>query len=69
MWAHTVNHIRAVLPDVDAEKLRRRHLALRDTHYAEVLAGRTDLDGFRRAHLRETVAPWGDLPRRPSPSA
>lgn len=62
VWARTVNHIRAVLPDVDAEELRSRHLALRDTHYAEVLAGRTDLDGFRRAHLRETVAPWGDLP-------
>jgi len=62
VWARTVEQIRAVLPDVDAEELRRRHLALRDTRFAEVLAGRTDLDGFRRAHLRESAAPWGELP-------
>jgi putative hydrolase of the HAD superfamily len=62
VWARTVEHIRAALPDVDAEELRRRHTALRDPLYAEILAGRTDLDGFRQAHLRETVAPWGELP-------
>ena len=62
MWARTVEHIRAVLPDVDAAELRRRHTALREPLYAEILAGRTDLDGFRQAHLRETVAPWGELP-------
>jgi len=62
VWARTVEHIRGVLPDVDVEELRRRHIALRDPLYAEILAGRTDLDGFRQAHLRETVAPWGELP-------
>lgn len=61
-WARTVEHIRAVLPDVDTGELRRRHLALRDPLYAEILAGRTGLDGFRETHLRETVAPWGELP-------
>lgn len=62
VWARTVEHIRGVLPDVDTDELRRRHLALRDVHYAEMLAGRTDLEGFRRAHLRAAVAPWGELP-------
>lgn len=61
VWTRTVEHIRAAIPAVDGDELRKRHLALRDSHYAELLAGRIDLDGFRRAHLCAAVAPWGEL--------
>ena len=62
MWARTIEHIRAVLPDVDGEELRRRAGAARDVRYAEVLAGTMDLDAFRRTQLVDAVAPWGELP-------
>ncbi len=62
MWARTIEHIRAVLPDVDGEELRCRAGTARAVHYAEVLAGTMELDVFRRMQLAEAVAPWGELP-------
>lgn len=72
MWARTIEHVRAVLPDVDGDELRRRAGAAREVHYAEVLAGTMDLEAFRRIQLADAVAPWGEasgrdgrpLPRR-----
>jgi putative hydrolase of the HAD superfamily len=62
IWTLTLDRIRAALPDVDEERLLARHLELREFHYDEMLAGRTDLDGYRRAHLRAAIEPWGELP-------
>ncbi len=62
MWARTVEHIRAVLPDADGDEVCRRASAARDAHYAAVLAGSMDLDTFWRTQLVEAVAPWGQLP-------
>jgi putative hydrolase of the HAD superfamily len=50
-----------VLPGVDAAEMRRRHLGMRERFYDELLAGRTDVDGYRRSHLRAVVEPWGVL--------
>ena len=62
MWARTTEHVRAVLPAVDGDELRRRAGAAREVHYDEVLAGKMDLDAFRRIQLADAVAPWGKLP-------
>jgi putative hydrolase of the HAD superfamily len=61
VWARTFARLRASLPAVDEASLRRRHLALRERFYDEMLAGRTDMAGYRRAHLRAAVEPWGEL--------
>jgi putative hydrolase of the HAD superfamily len=61
VWARTFARLRAALPAVDEASLRRRHIALRERFYDEMLAGRTDLAGYRRAHLRAAVEPWGAL--------
>lgn len=62
MWARTTEHVRAVLPAVEGDELRRRASAVREVHYGEVLAGTMDLDAFRRIQLADAVAPWGHLP-------
>jgi putative hydrolase of the HAD superfamily len=62
VWERTVARIRAVLPDVDARELAGRHAELREPIYADMLAGRYDLDGYRRASLRAALEPWGELP-------
>jgi putative hydrolase of the HAD superfamily len=61
VWAATIGRVRAALPAVDEPRLRARHLALRERYYDEMLAGRTDMAGYRRAHLRAAVEPWGEL--------
>ena len=61
VWARTVVRIRAALPGIDEPVLRRRHLDLRERFYDELLAGRTDMAGYRSAHLRAAVEPWGEL--------
>jgi len=61
IWVRTVARVRAALPAVDEAQLRRRHLDLRERFYDELLAGRTDMAGYRRAHLRAAVGPWGEL--------
>jgi putative hydrolase of the HAD superfamily len=61
VWERTLAHIAAVLPDVDAGELRHRYGELRDPLYTEMLAGRYDLAGYRRAHLQASVEPWGEL--------
>jgi putative hydrolase of the HAD superfamily len=61
VWRRTLARLRTALPGIEDEPLRRRHLELRERFYDEMLAGRTDLNGFRRAHLRAAVEPWGEL--------
>ncbi len=43
--------------------------AAREVHYAEVLAGRMDMEVFRRTQLADAVAPWGRFQTRRSPFA
>src|SRR3954453_3665728 len=59
VWARTFARLRAALPAVDEASLRRRHLALREPFYDEILAGSMEMAGHRRAHLLAAVEPWG----------
>jgi putative hydrolase of the HAD superfamily len=59
MWTDLSAAVHDELPDVDATAMRERWLAARDTLYAGVLNGRFDIDAYRRAHLTETLSPWG----------
>jgi putative hydrolase of the HAD superfamily len=61
VWARTFARLRTALPAVEEDALRRRHVELRERFYDEMLAGRTDMAGYRRAHLRAAVEPWGEL--------
>jgi HAD superfamily hydrolase (TIGR01549 family) len=61
VWQRTFVRVRAALPAVTEAEMRERHVALRERFYDEMLAGRTDLEGYRSAHLRAVVAPWGEL--------
>jgi putative hydrolase of the HAD superfamily len=61
VWSRTIARLRTALPALEEEALRRRHLELRERFYDQMLAGRTDIDGYRRAHLRAVVEPWGEL--------
>lgn len=61
IWTRTAARVRAALPAVDEPRLRRRHLEMRERFYDELLAGRTDMAGYRSAHLRAAVEPWGEL--------
>jgi HAD superfamily hydrolase (TIGR01549 family) len=59
MWAGLCAAIGEELPAVDLDEMRARWLAARDTLYAEVLSGRFSIDEYRRAHLAQTLLPWG----------
>jgi putative hydrolase of the HAD superfamily len=59
MWSELCAAVHQELPAVDATAMRARWLAARETLYAGVLSGRLDIDGYRRAHLTDTLAPWG----------
>lgn len=61
VWERTLARIAEALPGVDAAELRRRHAEMREPLYTQMLAGRYDLAGYRRAHLRAAVEPWGEL--------
>jgi putative hydrolase of the HAD superfamily len=61
VWERTFARLRTALPAVEEEALRQRHLTLRERFYDEMLAGRTDMAGYRRAHLLAAVEPWGEL--------
>jgi HAD superfamily hydrolase (TIGR01549 family) len=59
MWAELCAAVGEELPDVELGAMRERWLHARDTLYAGVLDGSLDIEGYRRAHLAETLAPWG----------
>ncbi|HEX4690877.1 MAG TPA: HAD family hydrolase [Solirubrobacteraceae bacterium] len=61
VWSRTFAHLRAALPAIEEAPVRQRHLTLRERFYDEMLAGRTDMAGYRRAHLRAVIEPWGEL--------
>ena len=49
------------MPGVDVAELRRRYVAVVETHYAELTAGRVDFATFRRRRLADALSPWGEV--------
>lgn len=54
------DEIVAELPAFDRAQLVPRFLQLREPQFRRVLDGETDVPGYRAAHFREVVAPWGE---------
>jgi putative hydrolase of the HAD superfamily len=59
MWSELVAAVSAELPGIDLGEMRARWLAARDELYTRVLDGSLDIEGYRRAHLAQTLEPWG----------
>lgn len=59
VWLRVAQLLEAVVPSMDRERLRERYVGVMPGHYAELAAGRVDLQTFRRRRLDDAVSPWG----------
>ena len=61
LWPEVEARLSERYPDFDADEFERRSNQLVDKHYELVLSGEVAFATYRRRHLEDVLAPWGEL--------